>query len=260
MQFLDAYSIGFIVGAFAIVTLAFYEGGFRLGRWWQARMPGEQEGPTGVLVGAVLGLMAFMLAVTMGMAAERFDTRRGLVVAAANAIGKAYDQAGYLPETEGGEIRELLRQYLPLRIVTTADRAEVRANFQESQELYRAMWAITEDVARSGYLSDLVSSFGDSLTELRSIHLARAVARDYGRVPETVLWLLLVGSALSLGMVGYSAGLTGRRSVLSAVVAVVVLGAVLVLVIDLDRPQEGFLQVSQQALLDVQQWIGEPSP
>ena len=40
---------------------------------------------------------------------------------------------------------------------------------------------------------------------------------------------------------------------------VVVLGAVLILVIDLDRPQEGFLQVSQQALLDVQQWIGQPS-
>jgi hypothetical protein len=44
------------------------------------------------------------------------------------------------------------------------------------------------------------------------------------------------------------------------VVLVVVLGAVLTLVIDLDRPQEGFLTVSQQALLDVQQSIGTPLP
>ena len=86
----------------------------------------------------------------------------------------------------------------------------------------------------------------------------RHVPVSGSRVPETVLWLLLVGSALSLGMVGYSAGLTGQRSVLSAVAMVLVLGAVLILVIDLDRPQEGFLQVSQQALLDVQQWIGQP--
>jgi hypothetical protein len=35
---------------------------------------------------------------------------------------------------------------------------------------------------------------------------------------------------------------------------------VLTLVIDLDRPQEGLVNVSQQALLDVQEWIGEPSP
>ena len=41
---------------------------------------------------------------------------------------------------------------------------------------------------------------------------------------------------------------------------VVALGVVLTLVIDLDRPQEGFVNVSQQALLDVQQWIGEPAP
>ena len=55
-----------------------YEVGFRIGRWWQDRMPGEQEGPTEMLVGSLLALMAFLLAVTMGMAADRFDARRGL--------------------------------------------------------------------------------------------------------------------------------------------------------------------------------------
>jgi hypothetical protein len=40
---------------------------------------------------------------------------------------------------------------------------------------------------------------------------------------------------------------------------VIALGAVLTLVIDLDRPQEGFINVSQQPLLDVGQWIGPPS-
>jgi hypothetical protein len=61
-------------------------------------------------------------------------------------------------------------------------------------------------------------------------------------------------------MVGYSAGLRRRRSVLSAVVLVIALGVVMTLVIDLDRPQDGLINVSQQALLDVQRWIGLPSP
>jgi len=82
----------------------------------------------------------------------------------------------------------------------------------------------------------------------------------YSRVPQTILILLLAGSALSLGMVGYSAGLNGRRSVLSAVVMVVALGAVLVMVIDLDRPQDGFLTVSQQPLIDVGRTIGAQLP
>jgi hypothetical protein len=256
---LDAIPIVPLVVLFAIITLGCYEVGFRVGRWWQDRMPGEQEGPTGVLVGSLLGLIAFLLAVTMGLAADRFDARRGLVVAEANAIGKTYLQADYLPQPATDRMRELLREYLPLRIASD-DLAQVQANLQRSTELHAEMWTIAAEVARSGHSPDLVSSFGESLTEIVSLNQSRIVSGLYARVPETVLVLLLAGSVLSLGMVGYSAGLTERRSVLSALVLVVALGAVLTLVIDLDRPQEGFIRVSQQALVDVQRWIGPPSP
>jgi hypothetical protein len=257
-QLLDSLSVLGVAGLFALVTFLFYEAGFRVGRWWQNREPGEQEGPTNALVGAILALQAFLLAITMGMAADRFDTRRGLVVAEANAIGRTYLQADYLPESSADQMKELLREYLPLRIATD-ERTVIQANAKRSMELHREMWAIAAVVAQSGYLPDLVSSFGDSLTEVVSMSQTRVSALE-ARVPETVLILLLAGSALSLGMVGYSAGLTGRRGLLSAVVLIVALGAVMTLVIDLDRPQEGFLQVSQQPLLDVQSWIGSPSP
>ena len=259
MTLLDSFSIPVIIVAFTVISLAVYEVGFRLGRWWQARIPGEQEGPAGVLVGSLLALMAFLLAVTMGMAADRFDARRGMVLAEANAIGKAYLQADYLPQEPADRMQELLREYLPIRIASN-DRAEVLANVKRSTELHGEMWAIVADVARSGYLPDLVSSFGESVTDIVSVSQSRIVSGLYTRVPDTILLLLLAGSALSLGMVGYGAGINGTRSVVSAVVLVVALGAVMTLVIDLDRPQEGFLQVSQQALLDVQRWIGTPSP
>jgi hypothetical protein len=222
-------------------------------------MPGEQEGPTGTLVGALLGLMAFLLAVTMGMAADRFDARRAMVMDEATTIGQAYLQAGYLPEPRTNVLRELLREYLPLRI-SSSDQEAVLANIARSRELHPAMWAIVEEAARSGYNPDLMSSLGETMTEIVRLDEARVVAGLYARVPESILVLLLAGSALALGMVGYSAGLAGSRSVLSALVLVVALGAVMTLVIDLDRPQEGFLKVSQRALLDVQQWIGQPSP
>ena len=66
--------------AFALLALLLYELGFRFGRWWQDRTPEEKEGPTGMLVGSILALMAFLLAITMGMATDRYDTRRGLVL------------------------------------------------------------------------------------------------------------------------------------------------------------------------------------
>jgi hypothetical protein len=254
---LDSIPLFVVTALFAIISFAFYEIGFRVGRWWQERMPGEQEGPTDVLIGSLLALMAFLLAVTMSMAADRFDTRRGLVVAEANAIGATYLQADYLPQPATDEMRALLREYLPLRIATD-DLDQVRANIGRSKELHAEMWQIAAEAARSGHSPDLVASFGESLTEIVSLNETRVVSGLYARVPETILLLLLAGSALSLGMVGYSAGLSGRRSILSAVVLVVALGAVMTLVMDLDRPQEGFLRVSQQALLDVQSWINLP--
>jgi hypothetical protein len=258
-QLLDPIPVLALFVLFAMVTLACYEVGFRVGRWWQARMPGEQEGPNEMLVGSILALMAFVLAVTMGMAADRFDARRGMVLEEANAIGTAFQRADYLPSAEAAEVKALLQEYLPLRIAT-GDLSRIEANLVRSVEIHRELWTIHGAVAASGHSPDLMSSLGESLNDIVTVNQSRVVAGLYARVPETVVWLLLIGSALSLGMVGYSAGLKGRRGMLSAVVLVIALGVVTTLVIDLDRPRDGFLTVSQQALLDVQAWIGEPAP
>jgi hypothetical protein len=257
-QLLDSLPIPLVFVAFALFTMLCYEIGFRIGRWYQERTPGEQEGPTGMLVGSILALLAFLLAVTMGMASDRFDARRANVLTEANDIGTTYLRAGYLPEPASSQIRELLREYVPLRITVT-DANDIQSDIDRSVEIQGKIWAIAEDVARTTDKGDLVGLFIESLNDTIDIHETRVTAGLYARVPETVLLLLIGGSALSLAMVGYSAGLTRRRSMLSAVVLILALGAVIMIVIDLDRPREGFIQVSQQPLLDLQRQIGPPS-
>jgi len=255
---LDPIPIGGVFLLFTVVTFVCYEVGFRLGVWWQAREPGEQEGPTDMLVGSLLALMAFVLAISLGLATDRHDARRSLVVQEANAIATAYQRADYLPAADAAQLKALLRAYLPLRIVT--DTSEVPANIVKSRELTQQMWAIEARVAQTGHSPDLMSSLGESLNDIVAVGEQRVVAGVYARVPETIVFLLLAGSALSLAMAGYDAGIKGHRSVLSAAVLIVVLAVVTTLVIDLDRPQEGFLNISQQALLDVQRSIGPPTP
>jgi hypothetical protein len=243
---------------FAAVTFIAYEIGFQVGHWYQARTPGVQEGPTGVLVGSLLALLAFLLAITMGMASDRFDTRRGLVLEEANAMGTTYLRAGYLPEPASSEIRNLLREYVPLR-VAPSDRATLVANIQRSEELLEEMWSVAEAEAKVTQQGDLMSTFIESLNETIDLNESRIAAGVYARVPASILWLLVIGSVLTLGMVGYSAGLTARRDLLSAIVLIVALGAVLALVIDLDQPRQGFVQVNQQPIIDLQEQIGPPS-
>ena len=254
-QLLDPLPILAVFGVFALISMGCYEAGFRLGRWWQDREPGEQEGPTGMLVGSILALLAFLLAVTMGMASDRFDARRAVVLQEANAIDTTYLRAGYLPEPASSEIRDLLREYVPLRIRVTND--NLAEDIARSIAIHGELWSISEGVAKTTDQGDLVSLYLDSLNDVINIHEER-VTIGFARVPQTVLLLLVGGSALSLGMVGYSAGLTRRRSLLSAVVLVIALGAVIAIVVDLDRPRDGFIEVSQQPLIDLQRKIGPP--
>ena len=98
---------------------------------------------------------------------------------------------------------------MPLRIVSAG--TDVDANIAKSQPILGQLWMIAEDVARTTDQGDLTSTYIESLNEVIDLNEARITAGS-ARVPETIVLLLIVGSALSLVMVGYSAGLTERRS------------------------------------------------
>lgn len=248
-QPLDDISLLVVVAALMLGTLAFYEIGYRIGGWRERRAAGEVSGPTGMIVGSILALMAFLLAIATGMAADRYDARRALVLEEANSIGTTLLRAGYLPEPYSAQLETLLREYVPLRIV--ADQDELEAQISRSVEIHDEMWTIAEELARESGERPVVAIFIESLNETIDLHESRTIAGLYARVPPTVIWLLVLGVVLSVGMVGYNAGLTGRRSTISAVVLAVALSAVIALVVDLDRPSDGIIRTSQQPLIDL---------
>jgi hypothetical protein len=253
---LDHVPLVVVVLACIALTLVLYELGYRIGRWREQRATGETTGPTGMIVGSILALMAFLLAIATGMAADRFDARRGLVLQEANSIGTTYLLAGYLPDPYGPQLQTLLREYVPLRIVKSQDGLE--AKIARSVELQTEMWAITQKLAREHGDLPVVAIFVDSLNETIDLHESRITAGLYSRVPPTVIWFLAAGVVFSVGMVGYNAGLTERRSMISAIVLAVALSAVLGLVVDLDRPSGGLIRTNQQPLVDLRNSIERP--
>jgi hypothetical protein len=80
------------------------------------------------------------------------------------------------------------------------------------------------------------------------------------RIP-VIIWGGLYGLAvLSMASVGYQAGLTVSRRSPAMVALVLAFAFVLSLIANLDRPQEGLLRVSQQAMIDVQKSMETPQP
>ncbi len=103
-----------------------------------------------------------------------------------------------------------------------------------------------------------MSLFIETLNDTIDLQTTRATAVIVARVPETILILLFLGEVLAMGIVGYSAGLTGSRGLVAALMLVLAFSAVLTLVVDLDRPRDGFLQVSQQPLITLSEQLGPP--
>ncbi|HCE44612.1 MAG TPA: hypothetical protein DET40_13785 [Lentisphaeria bacterium] len=228
-----------------LVMLA-VEAGYLLGKSHQGRH--VDTSPVSTMVGAALGLLAFMLAFTFGMSGNRFEIRKELVVEDANAIRTAYLRADLLNESERTMTRILLREYVDIRIDVSLHPEHRSINsLARTEQIQDQLWAIGLKLSQK----DPNALFLQSLNNVFDNHNKRISIAFTNRIPGTI-WLVLYAMLFfSMAAVGYYSGITVSRSRLIAVVLAVAFSAILILIDDLDRPQQGFLKVSQQAMISV---------
>lgn len=255
---LDLLPLWGLIPVIVFLVLLSIEAGYRLGRFRHSQSDQEKEAPVGAMVGATLGLLAFMLAFTFSMAASRFDARKTLVLSEANAIGTTYLRAAMLP-VGGDEVRGLLRDYVDVRLAVVKS-GGVEAGLKQAETLQNQMWAHAVAAGQNHPNSIVVGLFIESLNEVIDLHSERVVAGLRNRVPGTIWLSLFVIAVLSLGAMGYHSGLAGTTRSLAVIAVALVFSAVIGLVVDLDRPQEGTLRVSQQPLIDVRQSMTPATP
>ena len=247
---LDALPLWALFIVILLVVLLSVEFGYRLGKYRRSRREEEKEAPVGTMVGATLGLLAFILAFTFGLAAARFDMRRQVLLDEANAIGTTYLRAGMLPE-RGEQIRALLRDYVNARL-DAVQSGNIAEGIHRSENIQQQVWAEAETVGQKTPNSILVGLFVQSLNEMIDLHAKRLQAGVRSRIPGAIWVGLFAVAILSLAAMGYLEGMAGTRRSLAVIAVAIAFSVVIELIADLDRPQEGVLRVSQQALLDVQ--------
>jgi hypothetical protein len=260
MIILDKFPIWAVyVGTVAVVVVV-AEIGFRIGIWLQRRDPDSGTTPmTGAVVGGMLGLMAFLMAFSIGIVINQHNGRKAMVVTEANAVGTAYLRAGFLDEPDRTSTRDLLREYVEVRLAAAADPALLESTVTRSEEIHGQLWSIVENNVRQGKESDIMAIFVESINEVIDVHSLRLAAVDL-RLPRLLGIVMYAATVLSFLLVGVASSADRKRDPVAILLFALAFVAVLIIIVDLDRPQQGLLTVSQTALSDLLGQMTTPVP
>jgi hypothetical protein len=230
----------------------------RMGAWLATRrlVDLELEGRSGfgVVMTATLTLLALIIGFTFSMALTRYDERKTLEEAEANAIGTELARADLLPAADAAKVRALLRDYLNERIARYVYRAERPAAQPDARTvaLQNDLWAavVTPSQAQRDPVSALVLAGMNDVLNSQGYTQAAWL----NRIPLAA-WILLAALALfSNLLVGFEVQRAGGGRIVPYVLPVTV-SIACCLIADLESPR-GLIKVQPQNLQILAQSLG----
>lgn len=243
-------SLSYICGlSILLVLIALGVGNF-FGRL-SARSGNISEASIGGAVAATLGLLAFMLAFTFSMAADRFSQRKALLLDEVNTISTTYLRADLLPPPERDRAKKLLAEYVELRDIDPADVPDFDERLARSAAIQRELWQLVARLSASGYDGQRLRGFYESLNQLIDSNTSRLYIGIRYQIPLPIWGALYALTALAMFGIGFQLGVGRRGSPQVALSLALAFAVVIVLIADLDRSYEGLLVVEQTPMSEL---------
>ena len=161
-----------------LLVLAFFLA-YEAGSWIARRSIGRAEkAPDGVnvIVGGLLALLAFVLALTLSYASARFSERRLGALAEVNAISTAWSNAEVIGHPRGKEIARLLEEYTKVRLAFV-EAGRDKAKIAELNKTTNAM-----QTTITGHLAGYIRVNADSLEQAKALLAGNPVFEAGGTV------------------------------------------------------------------------------
>lgn len=246
LVFPDDVHVLLIVGSLLILCSYL---GYRMGLRVFRRNDEVHKAIVGNYPAIVLSILGLLLGFTFAMAVARFDARRVLVVEEANSIGTTYLRASFLPPAQRERSRELLREYVDLRLELRPDRTRFETLRKRSGEIQRALWQQAE-IAAAAVPGPILVSYLNTLNQTIDLESAR-LAASRAKIPGAVWIILLTISLFAMWSTGYSAGTSGRAALFPLLSLPLLITLLITLVVDLTRPEFGIISVDHRSLQEL---------
>ncbi len=259
-ELLYGFSSVSIALALFVAIILFNEIGFRSGRFIQSHTDSDVKALTGSIQASVLGLLALLLGFTFSMSMQRYDNRSMALIDEANAIGTAVLRVQLLPEQYRKDASKLFQEYVNLRVsIGKLDltKLEERNDYNKRiSDLQSALWSLAISATNDDPRPVTTGAFVKSLNDVIDSQGKRNALLQM-HVPEVVLALLFIVFISSGGIMGYSAGLSGKRVIAPIILVSLLITLIVFIIIDLDRPKRGLIQVNQGVMTELLNSVGK---
>ena len=255
MPYLPNYPLAVFLLALVGLWLATWIGATWLRR--QRIMSSDEREDFGVVLAAALTLLGLIIGFSFSMAISRYDQRKNLEEAEANAIGTEYLRADLLPAGDGVKVRALLKTYIDERLQfyaadDPAQAAQITARAQKIQDQLWASVLAPAKIQPTPVVALAVTGMNDVLNAQGFVQAAW-----WNRIPSAA-WMLMAAISISCCvLVGYVVRNIRVQRVLHLVLPLVV-SMSLFLIADIDSPRGGIIRVGPQNLSALAQSLPAP--
>ena len=254
-HFLDNYSIEVLFVLTFLLMVLMLELGFRSGRRVKGKSVKAQTAQVRALMGATLGLLAFMLAFTFSSAQNHFESRIQLQIEEVNLARDAFMQAELYSDPLRTQVRELLLEHVEGRVELIEMVREKRGEqvlrlLNRADEIHLQLWSL----GMEGRMSE-TQVMAQSVLGLMGMQTRRIQAALANRIP-LIIWLTLYFTvAVAMTVVGYQDGLTQSRSPVATFSLALAFSAVMSLILDLDRPLQNLFEIDVSIMNDLAEFM-----
>lgn len=248
----------------ALVILALLAAAGEIGFRSGSRKRDSQDSYRSLVSGtsaAMLGLLALLLGFTLSMGVSRWDERRDVIVTESNAIGTLWLRAGLLEKHQRDGLRDALRDYADTRIAlggAGGAREAMRAARSRSEFLHTSIWSVVEQANQPGQSNAVLSSLISGANELIDIHELR-ISSIENSLPAALFLLLITIASVAIWFFAWSFGASSQGRRAANLMLGILISAVLLVIMDVNRPQRGRITVGTESLQRVSESFA-PNP
>ncbi|OQP40830.1 hypothetical protein A4H97_14570 [Niastella yeongjuensis] len=214
----------------------------------------ERDLSLGTAEGALMGLMALLLAFTFGMASSKYESRRQTIIDEANLLNTALFRIKLYPDSIKKSMLGDFKKYLDARIDywdAGDDPVKINAALNNAGNYFNSFWNDNALLINDPNNRSRAEQLVPVLINMKNMVTTREAGR-VSTVPSLIILVLLILVFVASFLTGF--GLKpGSRNPVFSIAFTIMLSVALYIIMELSRPRQGLINLgfAEKEIVDV---------